>query len=123
MSINIESNLTPITEEFKEQSSKFNISKIEIDLFHDEDNVVEKVVRVKRISLPNKNEKWKVLIDNKVTFVIEGTKISKPEKEFLCTIDGFNFILNRAKVGIKSLNNFRAELRKHLNIQTKHRKK
>ena len=111
------STITTTTEEFKEQSVKNNFSKIEYDLFHDEDHVVLPVIRVKRISLPNKGDKWKIFTDNKVSFIIEGSKLLKKEKEFLQTIDGFNFILSQAKIGIKSLNSFKMELKKVINNQ------
>lgn len=99
-------------EEHKDQNSKFNLSKFDFDLYHEEDDIAEKVYRVKRVSMPNKGEKWKIMIDNKVVFVIEGNKLSKKEREFLVTVDGFSFILAQAKLGIKSLNSFRTELKK-----------
>lgn len=108
------STVTPVTEEFKDQNQKYNLSKFEFDLYHEEYDVAEKVIRVKRVSMPNKGEKWKVMTDNKVIFVIEGTKVSKKEREFLETVEGFNFILAQAKVGIKSLNSFRVELKKFI---------
>jgi SMC interacting uncharacterized protein involved in chromosome segregation len=99
-------------EEGKDGNMKYSLSKFEYDLYHEEDDKSEKVIRVKRISMPNKGEKWKVMNDNKVIFIIEGSKISKKEKEYLQTVDGFNFILTQAKMGIKSLNSFRSELKK-----------
>lgn len=102
---------TTITEEFKDQSTKHNLSKFEFDLYHDEYNIVEKIIRVKRISMP-KGEKWKIMNDNKLVFTIEGNKLSKKETSYLQTIEGFNFILSKAKSGIKSLNSFRVELKK-----------
>jgi SMC interacting uncharacterized protein involved in chromosome segregation len=104
--------VTPITDEVKEQNSKYTFSKFEYDLYHEEDDIAEKVIRVKRSSMPNKGEKWKVMQDNKVIFTIESTKISKREREYLQTVEGFNFILAQAKTGIKSLNSFRTELKK-----------
>lgn len=99
-------------EEFKDQNLKYNLSKFEYDLYHEEDDKAEKVVRVKRVSMPNKGEKWKIMIDSRVVFTIESPKISKKEREFLSTVDGFNFILAQAKMGIKSLNSFRTDLKK-----------
>jgi len=99
-------------EEYKDSNLKYNLSKFEYDLYHEEDDVSEPVVRVKRVSMPNKGEKWKVMNDNKIVFTIESTKISKKEREYLQTIEGFNFILAQAKIGIKSLNSFRTELKK-----------
>ena len=55
----------------------------------------------------------KVMINNKVIFTIESTKISKKERNYLQTVDGFNFMLAQAKLGIKSLNSFRNELKKN----------
>lgn len=102
----------PNSEEFKDSNSKHNLSRFEYDLYHEEDDITEKVIRVKRVSMPNKGEKWKIMIDSKVIFIIESTKISRKERDFLVTVDGFNFILAQAKLGIKSLNNFRTELKK-----------
>jgi hypothetical protein len=107
------------TEDFKDQNMKYSLSKFEHDLYHEEDDKAEKVIRVKRVAMPNKGEKWKVMTDNKLVFTIESTKISKKEREFLQTVEGFNFILSKAKVGIKSLNSFRTELKEFIDEQAK----
>jgi len=109
-----EPSITPVTEEFKDQNQKYNLSKFEFDLYHEEDDKVEKVIRVKRVSMPNKGEKWKIFEDSKVMFVLEGTKLTNKEKEFLHTVDGINFLINQYKQGIKSFNSLRAELKKKL---------
>src|ERR1700690_257036 len=85
------------SEDFKDQVTKHPLSKFEYDLYHEEEDISMPVVRVKRVNMPNKGIKWKIIIDNKVDFVIEGSKISKKEREFLQTIDGFNFLLGQAK--------------------------
>jgi SMC interacting uncharacterized protein involved in chromosome segregation len=105
-------------EEYKDSNLKYNLSKFEHDLYHEEDDISEAVIRVKRVSMPNKGERWKVMHDNKVTFTIESPKISKKEREYLQTLEGFNFILARAKIGIKSLNSFRTELKKEIDKKT-----
>lgn len=105
---------TPITDELKDQNAKYSLSKFDFDLYHEEDDIANKVIRVKRVPMPNKGEKWKITCDNKLLFTIEGNKISKKEKEYLQTVDGFNFMLSQAKTGIKSLNSFRMELKKKL---------
>lgn len=104
---------SPVGEEFKDQV-KHNMSKFEYDLYHEEDDVVEKVIRVKRVSMPNKGEKWKLFEDNKVVFVVEGTKLNNKEKEFLRTIDGVNFLIAQCKIGIKSFNSLKNEIKKKL---------
>lgn len=107
-------NKTSITEEFKEIGSKYTLSKYEYDLYHEEDDIANKVFRVKKFNMPNKGEKWKFLIDNKVLFIVESTKITKKEHAFLRTVDGFNFMLKQAKAQIKTFNAFRIELKKIL---------
>jgi len=106
--------IVPVTEEFKDQNQKHNLSKMELDLYHEENDVSEKVIRVKRQSMPNKGHKWKISEDNKVMFVVEGTKLTNKEKDFLCTAEGFNFLIAQYKLGIKSFNALKAELKKKL---------
>src|SRR5271165_7464849 len=62
------------------------------DLFHEENNIKERIIRVKRITSVN-NERWNIFDNNKIVFVVEGAKISKKEKEYLRTPDGFNFLI------------------------------
>lgn len=103
-----------ITDEVKEQNTKYNLSKFDYDLYHEEDDVSEKVVRVKRVSLPNKGERWKIMEDNKLVFTVEGTKLTNKEKEFLRGIDGVNFLIAQAKSGIKSFNALKSEIKKRI---------
>lgn len=103
-----------VSEEFKDPNLKYNLSKFDYDLYHEEDDVAEKVIRVKRVSLPNKGEKWKIFEDNKVTFILEGSKLSNKEKAFLRTVEGVNFLIAQAKYGIKSFNSIKNEIKKKL---------
>lgn len=108
-----ESNV-PVTEEFKEHNQRHSLSKVDLDLYHEELDVAEKVIRVKRFSMPNKGEKWKIFEDNKAMFILEGTKLTNKERDFLRTPDGFNFLIAQYKLGIKSFNSLRTELKKNL---------
>lgn len=103
------------SDEYKEQNIKYNLSKFEYDLYHEEDNVVEKIIRVKRFAT-NKTEKWKVFEDNKVILTIDGAKLTNKEKEFFRGVDGVNFLILQCKQGIKSFNSLKNELRKKLKI-------
>lgn len=102
------------TTEYKDQGIKYVLSKFEYDLYHEEDNKIEKVIRVKRVSMPNKGEKWKILDDGKTAFVVEGTKLGKKEREFLRTVEGVNFLINQYKKGIRSFNALKNEIKKQL---------
>ena len=110
-------NLPPLVgggEEQKDPNLKYNLSKFDHDLYHEEDDVSEKVIRVKRLSMPNKGEKWKIFEDNKVMFIVEGTKLTNKEKDFLRTVDGVNFLIEQYKAGIKSFNSLKNEIKKRL---------
>ena len=111
-------NLPPTTtgtpDDVKDPGLKYSLSKFEYDLYHEEDDKVEKVISVKRVSMPNKGEKWKISENGKVMFVIEGTKLTNKEKEYLRTIDGVNFLIAEYKQGIKSFNYIKNEIKKKL---------
>jgi hypothetical protein len=104
----------PSGEEFKDHSSKYNLSKFDYDLYKDEDNKVEQIVRVKYFGLPNKGDRWKVFQENKIILVIEGNKLTKKEREFLRTVEGATWLLSRAKLGIKSLTSLKIEIKNKL---------
>lgn len=107
-------NIVSITEEMKENNTKYSLNRMDYDLHREENNTIEKVLRVKRFTVPNKGERWKVFEDNKIMFILEGSKLNNKEKEFLRTLEGFNFLLSQYKNGIKSLNALRTDLKKML---------
>jgi len=100
------------TDEHRSHSFKQNLSKFEYDLYREEDDKTEQVIRVKRTGSINKNEKWKVFADTKLVLIIDASKVSKKEKEFLRTIEGVSFVITQAKKGIKSLNKLRIGMKK-----------
>lgn len=102
-----------ITDEVKDQAFKHTLSKFEYDLYHEEDDIINKIIRVKRTS-SNKNESWKIFEDKKVKFTVDGSKLSKKEKEFLRSVDGFNFLIAEAKKGIASFNALKKVIKDYL---------
>lgn len=105
---------TPITEEMKNQNSKYSLSKFDFDLYHEEDDIANKVIRIKRISIPNKGERWKILEDNKVMMTIESNKLTNKEIDFLRSVEGINFLMKQYKEGIVSFNALKKEIKKQL---------
>lgn len=101
-------------EEGKEASTKHPLSKFDYDLYKEEDDIALPVIRVKRTSLPNKGEKWRIFADGKPVLVVEGSKLNNKEKDFLRTIDGVNFLIARYKAGIKSFSALKKEIKKKL---------
>lgn len=111
---NTEQGTQTISDDFKEQSSKHNLNKFEYDLYHEEDDIALKVIRVKHINLPNKGERWKIFENNKQVFIVEGAKLTNKEKNFLRSVDGVIFLISQFKSGIKSFNALKNEIKKKL---------
>ncbi len=95
--------------EFKEH--KIIFSKADTELFDDAKAVPLSVVRIKRMGSSNKNEKWRIIENDELKFVIDGTKLNKKECSFLRTIDGVKFLIAEFKLGFKSLHELRGRLK------------
>src|SRR5579859_300039 len=100
--------------ELKKEQSFEKSSKFDFELYKAEDDKVERVIRVKKSLMPNNGVKWKIFINEEVRFTIASSSISKKERSFLQTLEGFNFIISHTKQGFKSLNHFRKEMKKQL---------
>ena len=98
--------------ETKESINKTSLNKYDYDLFNEEADVVERVVRIKRFCSAKSTEKWKVFENTKILFIIEGNKLTKKEKEFLRTINGVNWLIAQSKDGADSFNYIKKELKK-----------
>lgn len=107
----IKSNYDTHLDSGSDYHGKSVLNKHEYDLFNEEEDVVESVVRVKRVRLPNNGENWKIIENNKVMFIVHGAKLSKKEKEYLRIADGFNFLISQYKNGIKSFSSLKKELK------------
>ena len=96
--------------DFGEQNNKYSLSKLDHELFKEDEDILTPVFHVKKINMPNKEKKWKVLLNNKVVFLVESVRLTKSESSFLETPAGFNFILKEAKAGTESFNIFKKNL-------------
>lgn len=104
--------VSSITDEVKTFNNRFSLSKMDYDLYHDEKNQVERLIRVKRFTNPN--ERWKIFDDQKLLFVVDGSKVNKKERAFLQGLDGVNFMIGIAKSGISTFTAFKTELKKRM---------
>ena len=86
----------PVPSVVDEKDSKHIMGRFEYELFKEEDNKVEKVVRVKRITV-GKVDKWKFFEDTKCLFTMEATKFTTEERDYLRTPEGFMFLMDIAK--------------------------
>jgi hypothetical protein len=108
-----------ISDDFREQNIKFTLSKHEDDLYNEEDDKIYKVIRVKRVGMPARGEKWKIFNDMELIATIEGHKLTKKEKIFLRSIDGINFLIWQFKTGIKSFNAIKKAIRAQIKPKTR----
>jgi hypothetical protein len=102
----------------KEQSVRHTFSKYEYDLYHEDDDIVLPVVRVKHINLPGKGDRWKIFENTKLMLTIEGSKLNKKEREFLRSVEGVNFLIKQYKAGDKSFNSLKLSVKKKLKAIT-----
>ena len=98
-------------------SVKLILSKHEYDLFYDEKNTVERVLRVRLVCPKTKDEKWKIIENDKTVQIVAGTNFSKKEREFLRTANGFNFLIAQYKNTNFTVSKFKSELKDYLNKQ------
>jgi hypothetical protein len=104
------------SEEPKDSYTKYPVSKFDFELYKEEDDVAENVIRVKRINLPNNGDRWKISENSTVVLTLEGSKFTKKQKEFLRSVEGANWLLGQAKLGINSFNSLKKELKKRIKI-------
>jgi hypothetical protein len=101
--------------EEKETKQGYSLSKFEYDLYHEEEDKAFPVVRVKRVALPNKGERWRIFHDAKLVMTLEGTKLTKKERMFLRGVDGVNLLLKKFKnAAIPSFHAIKKEIRANL---------
>jgi hypothetical protein len=89
-------------------------SKYAFDLYKEEDAVVTPLIRVRCVRSPNKTEKWRVFENSKNVFTLDGTKISKKEREFLHSVEGAQFLLAQSKAGDLTINGLKKEIKAKL---------
>jgi hypothetical protein len=103
-----------MADDFKTQINKLTLSKIEDDLYKEDSDVVMPVIRVKHIALPNKGDRWRIFSDDKQVIVIEGIKLNKTERAYLCSLDGVSFLIAQVKAGARSFNGIKLALKQRM---------
>ncbi len=101
---------TELTELNKNKSSL----RVDNELFDDESNVIHKLIRARRVSLPRGGEDWEIVEDEEVVFTIRGVRLTKKEKEILRTVDGLNLLINEYRSGVKSVAKIKTKLKNYL---------
>lgn len=101
--------LPAIEEEEKpvsEVNPLLNSLHIDCELFKEEDNIRNTTIRVKKFKVKGVEE-WRIFEDKTVVLVLNSSRFSNSEKEFLRTIDGFNYIISGYKNGWRSVAKFK----------------
>lgn len=88
------------------QGQKSNIHRFDYDdLFDDNKHIVEVIFRVKYSSTPKRGEKWKIFENDELIVELDGAKLSKKYCEFLRTLDGTRWLLDKAKNNMRDIRN------------------
>ena len=81
--------------------------KIDYELYNEKDNIIHKLVRIKRLE-----DSINVYEDNVLCMSIDLKLLSKDECNYLKTVVGFNWMLIEYKLGKLTVDSFVAELKK-----------
>lgn len=83
------------------------------EFFKDEDNIPQKSISAKLITLPKKSGyDWEILENKKVVLVLKGIRFNNDEKKFLMSVDGMKFLIEGYKQGWSSVSKFKEEIKK-----------
>lgn len=77
----------------------YHLTKIDNELFIEENYKVHPIIQVKRIKLPKDGENWSILVNGKKALLLHGVEMTKKEREFLHTSDGIIWLMNEFKGG------------------------
>lgn len=102
---------------WKKDHSKMVGSKFDADLFDESKAIPAPVIRIKRTNTTSKGERWKIMLNDELIFVIEGAKLSKREREYLRSVAGVSFITQQVRCNITTFSKLRAELKRFLATQ------
>lgn len=99
-------------EEFDVES--FNILHTDDDLFKKENDVVNKIISVQRVSLPKNGEDWIIKSDGEIILKLKGTRFSNTEKKFLHSVEGMRFLISEGKAGTDSVSQIKKNMKKKI---------
>lgn len=96
------------------ESRNFHILRADNELFNEEANIALPIINVKRVKLPRNGEDWEVIENGQVVLTLKGTRFTNPEKTFLRTVEGMQFLMAQYKSGKKSVVKIKEEIKKVL---------
>ena len=88
-----------------------NSSSNDFELYNEADDIPNRVVRIKRVNLPNKGESWRIYEDTTVVETILGTRLTVKEREFMRSVAGIVFTMQHYKSGWKNFTDFKSCLK------------
>lgn len=100
-------------DELKEPS-KIGASKFDYELYHEEDDIIERIFRVKRLGNDDK-ERWRIFENSTNTFTIEINQLSKKQAAYLRTSEGMTFLLQQYKIGARTITKIKVNVQNRLN--------
>lgn len=88
----------------------FHLLKADNDLFDEKKNIKERLITIRHLRLAKKKEDWLILENNKVALRLKDYRLSKNEKNFLRSIEGFQFLIAQWKAGVKSVSGLKRQM-------------
>ncbi len=92
-----------VNDSIDNEKRNFQFLKTNNELFNEDSYITHKIVNVKRVNLPNKEEGWEIWEDNKLSLNLKGEYFNTTEKKFLQTIEGMQFLIAEYKAGCTSV--------------------
>lgn len=90
------------------------INRCALELFKDSSAaIVNPVFKVKKVG-SGESEKWRFFENNKNTFTLEATSLSKKEKQFLYSVEGIQFLLAKSKNEGLTVNGLKKDIKNEL---------
>jgi hypothetical protein len=81
------------------------ILKQNTELFNEEKNTPGAVLRIKR-RVKKGEEEWLVMHGKTITLILQASAFSQKQQDFFKTVDGFVFLINGAKEGWDTVEDF-----------------
>lgn len=88
-----------------ETKSSSVILKQNTELFNEEKNIPGEVIRIKR-RIRKGEEEWLVMHGKNITLILPSSEFNQKEQDFFKTVDGFLFLINGAKEGWDTVEDF-----------------
>jgi hypothetical protein len=94
--------MTLVQDQDHNVSATYNLKTID-ELYDEQKDIIFPMLRIKRVSRPKNNERWEIIENGVVLLSLKRSTITNIDAEFLYTVDGIKFLLERFKSGARTI--------------------